>query len=227
MKIRIFVNPSRLRQWHLALADRLAQTGHIVALAFAEGGATLPAGLALLMAIERKLYRLPADHPSQRPRFEAVTHLAVDMADADLLIDLTVIGAAVGSAADAAGHRPIPLLRLLFNGLPSEIEAMNAIIDGRVPHIAIQGHDGQIIASGRPAIRTPHVMACALDAVFTESIDVISGAIDGVANSSTLESHVAMTFPRRALRGRAWAFAIRSISLGVRERVGFGRTHRT
>ncbi|MBY0612788.1 MAG: hypothetical protein K2P80_11455 [Beijerinckiaceae bacterium] len=176
MKLRIFVNPSRLRRWHLSLAHRLIAVGHDVAFAFAEGGPTLPAALNALLRLERRLYGLKGDRPSERLPFEAAGSFLRDMPNPDLIIDLTVIGAGRGQAADRTR-----ILSLSFDGDRSEMTAVGAIIGAHQPMLRVTDGDGGVLAIGRPALEKPYVLARALDEVFTRAVTLLLKAVAGHA----------------------------------------------
>lgn len=221
MKLRIFVNPSRLRRWHLSLAHRLIAAGHDVAFAFAEGGPTLPAALEALLRLERRLYGLKGDRPSARLPFEAAGSFLRDMGDPDLIIDLTVIGAGHGQAS---GH--IRILGLSFDGESSEMAAVGAILGARQPMLRVTDGDGETLAIGRPALEKPYVLARALDEVFTRAVTLLLKAVAGhaVVLPTTLARTAAVRPTGAALVrfGLTSFFARLAVALGVSAR---DRTH--
>jgi len=127
MKLRIFVNPSRLRRWHLDLAQSLEARGHLVRFAFAEGGPVLPLALRVYLRLECGLGARPSG-PGDRVGFDAMLSRAGELARPDIIIDLT----AAGSAGVPAGART---LRLLFYGSSDESAAMANLCSGRMPRL--------------------------------------------------------------------------------------------
>ena len=173
MKLRIFVNPSRLRRWHLTLGYSLTKAGHQVSFAFAEGGPTLSSVLESVLRLERILYRLPGKRPSKRVSFDEAGPFLRDMAEPDIIIDLTVIGAGKGQA-DAGS---VPLFHLLFDGDRSEAAAIGSVLAGRNPLLTIVDGAGEAIAVGRPAVEKPYVLGQALDEIFTRAVTILVKAV--------------------------------------------------
>ena len=86
LRIRLLLNASAPRRWHIELADRLRRQGHSVDIA-AEPGPTAPPGLQLLMQLEQTVYGLPPQHATATapaPPLQVCFH-----ASPELIIDLT------------------------------------------------------------------------------------------------------------------------------------------
>ena len=173
MKLRIFVNPSRLRRWHLTLAEQALAVGHEIGFAFAEGGPTLPLSLAVLMRFERLAYGIAPDRASQRLPFDYFAGLTAPMADAEAVLDLTTIGAA--HAPDIA---PTRRLRLLFDGIADERAAVAAVIQNRHPRLSIVDETQSCLFEATPAVEHPLFLSLCLDNVFTRAVTLILKAID-------------------------------------------------
>ena len=173
MKLLIFVNPSRLRRWHLTLAEKATAAGHRVALAFAEGGPTLPMTLSALMGFERLVYGIPGGRASERLAFDHFAGLTGVMADADAVLDLTTIGAAY-----APDHARTHRLRLLFDGVPDERAAIQAVANGRQPHLSVENDARCCLFEGVPAVEHPLFMSLCLDDIFTRAVTIILKALD-------------------------------------------------
>ena len=200
MKLRIFVNPSRLRRWHLTLAHRLGGAGHHVSFAFAEGGPTLPAVLNVVMAIERRLYRLPEQHPSQKLDFVDLASLTADMQHPELILDLTVKG--VDASAMAC-----PVIGLFFDGRRGEEAAIVATLGARRTVLTATDERGCVVVEARPAIETTQVLSQALDDVFTRAITVLVKAVGAPPPGGTRP----LSYPSQA--GTAGAAAITASGL--------------
>lgn len=177
MKLRVFVNPSRLRWWHIQLARQLTLSGHDVSFAFAEGGPTLSSMLDVLLRVERRIYRLQGRRPSQRIAFNEISPFLGQMDFPNLVIDLTVIGAGKGQAEACNA----PILNLLFDDDPSEAAAVSAVLAGRGVMLTVVDGAGAIVAAARPAIEKPYVLGKTLDDIFGRAILALCKAVAGHA----------------------------------------------
>ena len=171
MKIRIFVNPSRIRNWHLALATSLSSIGHEVAFAFREGGRTLPAAYSIWLALERRIYRLSREHLSCRIGFAEIGAFLADMPAPNLVIDLTILPSGVESLAS--------VLTLHFDGDRSEAAAISQVISGGAPRLSVATASGNEVMSGLPAVEKPHSLAQAMDHIFARCITLLVKSVAG------------------------------------------------
>ena len=111
MKLTLRLDPLRLRRWHIALAEILARrAGMHLSIEWNRTGEPLPAAVALLFALERLVYGLPADDtvgaaPADLGRFAAASEAP------DLVLDLT---AGMGTKNTAR------TLLLTFDGMADE-----------------------------------------------------------------------------------------------------------
>ncbi len=179
MKIRILINPSRARRWHLLLAEKLASADHTVALAFAEGGRSLNPCIAMLMGFERFIYRKSHNNASGRVNFTQFDGLLNEMSQPDLIINLT--------------NRTIKdtslSLRLLFNGDTDEMSAVSAILHGEAPHICVVTEKGEIVFQGLPAIEPNQILSSAFNFVLIRCVTILAKA---VVNIKTDQKKVCM-----------------------------------
>jgi len=179
MKIRIFVNPSRLRRWHILLADRLMACAHTVAFAFAEGGPTLPLSLELCLRLERLAFRGCRRSVAKRLNFDFFAGLTRNLPDPDLIIDLTVTCAGAASIEGTAAAN----LQLLFDGNPSEIFAVSAMTRRRHPVLAVVMLNGSLpdlyraALIGRPLTRGETLLGRSLDLSFQRAIALLVKAV--------------------------------------------------
>src|SRR5262249_48938027 len=98
MKVTLRLDPSRLRRWHVRLAERLARrAGTQVGIAWSAGAAPLPGTIELLMTLERLIYRLPPGDEAAASKGD-LARFVTDEA-ADLVIDFTGAPAAARSWA--------------------------------------------------------------------------------------------------------------------------------
>src|SRR6187431_1421996 len=101
MRLTLRLDPTRLRRWHVALADTLARrAGTRLSVEWNPGGVPLPTAVALLFGLERLVYGLPVDDtanaaPADLARFGAASEAP------DLVLDFTA-GVPHASADQAA-----------------------------------------------------------------------------------------------------------------------------
>ncbi len=188
MKIRIYVNPSRARRWHVLLAERLIGVGHEVAFAFAEGGLLSPRSVSTLSSFERFLYRKPGDYASKLISFDRFSGLTSDMPEPEIIIDLTAskIGQDnEGTPATVSGLKPITL-RLLFDGSPDVSAAIAAILDGHAPKLHVTTQSGRIVFEGLPAVERDQLLSSGLGFIFMRAITIIVRAVTNLETSQPL-----------------------------------------
>jgi hypothetical protein len=184
MKIRILINPSRARHWHLLLANRLMDSCHEVVFAFAEGGKSLNPFIAMLMAFERIVYRKSQSHASTRISFDLFAGLTGAMSNPDLVINLT----------NRTSLDLCPTLRLLFNGNTDEMAAIQAILGGKAPHVSAVKEEGEVVFEGLPAIEPNQMLSSAFNFVLIRCVTILARA---VVNIETNQKNLASICDRK------------------------------
>jgi hypothetical protein len=180
MKIRILINRSRARSWHILLADRLMGLGHEVAFAFVEGGASLNPLIALLIGFENIAYRKSQDCATKRIKFDFFAGLTGDMPEPDVIINLT----------NSAYKHSVLTLRLLFDGAADEGAAISAILHGCAPHLSVVTGDGELVFEGLPAIERNQLLSAAFGFVLTRSITMLARAIVSIQTQQPLSAPI-------------------------------------
>ncbi len=184
MKIRILINPSRARYWHLLLAEKLKAAKHEVAFAFAEGGRSLNPCIALIMGFERIVYRQAQDHASSRVKFATFDGLTNEMSEPDLVINLT----------NRTIKDTTSTLRLLFNGDTDEMAAVAAILRGKAPIVSIVTEEGETVFKGLPSIEPNQILSSAFNFVLIRCVTILAKAIVNIkTNQAKTESDVERT----------------------------------
>jgi hypothetical protein len=178
MKIRILINRSRARSWHIMLADRLMGLGHEVAFAFVEGGASLNPFIALLIGFENIAYRKSQDCATKRIKFDFFAGLTGDMPEPDLIINLT----------NSAYKHPSLTLRLLFDGMADEGAAISAILQKTAPRLSVVTGDGELVFEGLPAIERNQLLSAAFGFVLTRAITMLARAIVSIQTQQPLSA---------------------------------------
>jgi hypothetical protein len=174
LRLSVCLAPSRLRQWHLRVVDRLAaRPDTVVTVAWASGATALPPALAALLAFEKLIYGLPGRHASDKAEpADLARFVTVGDPPADLVIDL--------SSVETTAERPT--WRLTFDGIADEAAGIGALVQGRMPVLAVvDAASGRRIASGRPGTDHREVLALALEDVLARAGLLISAALDGAA----------------------------------------------
>ncbi len=190
MKLRIFVNPSRLRRWHLLLAERLASRGMEVAFAFSEGGPSIHPGLGILQKIERSFYNRRAENSVEGPAsaripMASLAGLTGDMPSPDYILDLTVTRVGVAASGNLAPDR---ILSLLFDGNPDESAAIAAILKETAPVLRVVNAKREIIVEGLPAIERSLLLSSAFDYVLIRSVTMILKAFVNIKAGEPLKA---------------------------------------
>jgi hypothetical protein len=135
---------------------------------------TWPAGVELISRLDRLLHRLPGDHAIDRIAHDSLKLRRWDELQREAPFDV-VIDCSGGLCAPPAGDR---ILTPLFDGVPSELGAMSAILDGRSVEVAVceQGRTPSSTVA-RPALSNRDCLTEALDNVISRMIDVIKGEV--------------------------------------------------
>lgn len=171
MQIELILDPRRLRRWHLRLAERIAErSGAAPAIRHAMAdGPEDPPGFALLLALERLLFRLsgerlcdpvtPADLPG-RPA-EGTPDLVVDLSG--------------GVSADPSPRS----LVLTCSGLPADAGAIAAVLARKPPLLALgpAAEAAHPSRTWRVALERPESALLSLEAIFGRMIGLVLSAL--------------------------------------------------
>lgn len=218
-KPKIAIRIARPWRWQLALVGRLRAAGHPAWIVRAPA-APLPAGLGLLLSLERMLYGIAGEHPADLvPANEMEPVYGEAEQEADFVFDLA------GAEPDGFG--------VTFDGVPGEHGLLAALLDGRSPRLVIIAPDGAALAEGLPAIEDPAVLTRALGCVFARLADLIERVIrDGGRPArpcpATAPAASAMRgaagFLARGIGSRLSARMTRLLTGGPRWCIGWRRT---
>jgi hypothetical protein len=179
MLLALRLDPSRLRQWHRHVAERLAQRPDTTVVVEWGTAAPRPArAVELLLALERRIHggRTAATAPATAADFAAWTDspLKTGVNTLDVVVDLCGDGAA--APADAR------LLRLTFDGGGGEEAALAALIGGRTPVVAvIEAATGAEVVSGHAGSETHRVLGAAFADIAARAATLLVAALDGAA----------------------------------------------
>lgn len=204
-RIVIVVPRNRFLRWHQRLRKRLqrvvpnAQT----AFHFEQRGEAWPDGVAPLLALEHLLLRRSrtalADMLDPRAETEA------NSPPADLVVDL-VGGAQVDGAR---------VLRLRYDGEPTDHGAVAALLSGRAPTIAVEDAvTGAILAQGLPSLEAADGLTGGLDAVYSRAATLIEQALTASAAPISPPTPGVKREPKRPA-----AFAARNIAFQAARRI--------
>lgn len=174
MRLILRLDPTRLRRWHLRLVDRLTtRAGIELGIQWAVIGEKLPSALPLLFALERLVYRLPADGiAAEAEASDLASFVDTQKVKADLVLDFTG-----GMPRD--GERT---WHITFDGAPSEMAALAAIAEWRTPVVAIKdASTGAEIVTGHPGTENGGVFVLAFEDVLARTSTLLLAALDGAA----------------------------------------------
>jgi hypothetical protein len=201
MRLTIRLDPNRLRQWHLRLAERLARRPDTrVAVDWSATGEALPSAVPLLFSLERLIYRLPGDGLAATAGIgDFAPFRARGPEPADLVLDLC-----------GAGRRPGERTwQLTFDATPSEAAAIGALMQSRKPVVAmIDLETGAEIAGGRPGAETNDILVLAFEDVLARTMTLVKAALDGAAARTGGKAPA----PAAASTRAAARFAMRSLA---------------
>ena len=155
------------RRWHQRFLSALKSSGNELQLLDSGYRSSLPAGLGLLLTLERLLFRA-GDNV-----FEPVDlAMAEGPPNGEFVIDLSGFSAAMGSHA--------PRLSPLFDKCCDPNSAIAAVLDGRAPRLEIEFRDAmgaRIVASGLPAVENRHSLSRSLGQIFARSASLLLRAL--------------------------------------------------
>lgn len=170
MRLRLNIDASPLRRWHLLLIERLRSVaGVALSVSLPETGPADQSGLGPLFRVEGLLHGLRPDGLfAVASRAEITAPIDGLAADADLVVDL-----GTGSAA-VPGHR----WTLHFDGEAGEGALVAALLAGRIPLVELR--DGaQLVAAGRPGSENGRIFLAKLDDILSRVVTLIAAAVSG------------------------------------------------
>jgi hypothetical protein len=231
VRIVLAYDSGSLRRWHLWLAEALGRQ-HEIALSGLELVRPWPKSLALLQSLERLIYRQPdmsaSDFCDSDAPLNTVAASDIARGGFDLLIDVTA-----GMRAAIPGLRTIAPL---FSGVPDELAAADALLNGALVNLSIYDSAEQLpLWQGRSAAEDRKILSKALDNAFCRAGTLLAKAADrapGVsddeqsrrksphrpyARSGSEITHLAASVPAKAAsllkklcgRGHEWGIAWR------------------
>jgi hypothetical protein len=218
LRIRLLLNASAPRRWHIELADRLRRQGHSVDIA-AEPGPTAPPGLQLLMQLEQTVYGLPPQHATATapaPPLQVCFH-----ASPELIIDLTS-----AQPEEGASRR----LKPFYDSQASEAAAVEALLGRRAPRIDLRLYEpGQgsprLIATADPALENRDLFTPGFDAVVACVASLITGAVKKLATQGEIVT-IEPTAASNAPPASAGMFALTTLAHKVANRLTRLAVHR-
>lgn len=209
MRLTLRLDPKRLRRWHVALADTLARrAGTRLSVEWKPDGEPLPTAVALLFALERLVYGLPADDtasaaPADLARFGAASEAP------DLVLDFTA------GAPHAGADRAARTWRITFDGVADETGALAALAHGRTPVVAINdAATGAVIVSGHPGTETAGIMTLGFRDVLARTTTLVIAALDGTAPPIEADAQAHALSPTAVAR-----FAMKSLARAAARRL--------
>lgn len=222
MRLAVVIDREHVRHWHMRFVDDLRADGHEVIVAAANGVRRRQSD-GFDRMFERRLYRIPHDHPTALIRPMHRTPV-IDI-DQCPVVDLTV---------DLAGSSAmIPVIAPVFEGSRDEECAAAAIIGGRSPGIGVVYRATppaveRLVAVGSPAITDRDVLVRALDQYSHGAVRMLRQTIKRIALGQALPT---LTQEDDGIHGpcrRPASFAAKSLSgklVARLRRMAHGREH--
>jgi hypothetical protein len=169
MRLTLIIDPGRLRAWQAALADELRARGHQVRISHCPRGPAWPPSVALLISLERLVYRCPA-----APVPAGALAMSPDDGDGtDLTLDLSF-----GAAGPIQGR----VIRPVWNGAISEEHLLGALIAGRPLVCGVQDSAAPHVPWQVPvATEDRRVVARGLDQTGGRAAVMLLSATDAIA----------------------------------------------
>lgn len=167
MRIAVVVDPRAVRRWQGLIRDRLL-AGADVRFRAGGSGPPLPGAVAALLALEKLVAWRGRD--ALFDRIDAPPgSWWTDGDEVDLVLDLD------GAETPSDGHAAV---RPVFDGLPSELALVSALLAGRMPEIAVvDRRDGSALAVGRPSSEGGGGLTGALDSVLSRAVVLIESLV--------------------------------------------------
>ena len=135
MKICVVAGKTCAREWHRMLVVRLLEEGHDVALFVSDVSPALPAALSMTLAFERLVYGIPGKSLIAAIRSDADELGALRRVQEKSGLFDVVIRLDGSETKTPNGQR---IVRPLFNGVPSEVGALDATLDEREILIGVE-----------------------------------------------------------------------------------------
>jgi hypothetical protein len=199
MKLVLRLDPTRLRRWHLHLAERIAlRPDTQVSVEWSPNAAPLPSAVSMLLATERLIYRLPADDITSAAPARDFAKFQTAPGQADLVLDFTASEPGTG----------IKTWRLTFDGVADEKAALAALTQWRTPVVQIvDAVTGATIVAGHPGTESAAVFTLAFGDVLARTATLVVAALDGAlarqvegpCEAAQLSTRAVATFAAKSL----------------------------
>jgi hypothetical protein len=199
MKVGLLVAPAGGRLWHHWLAADLVAAGHdVVALvpgAKVRGYGRWPPGLRLTLFLDALMHRTEGGHALDPVPVEALVPGRQGATEARLDADAPAFDIVVHCVSGLSCDNTIAprILSLRFDGVDSEVGAITALIDQRLPLLTLE--DSRLLGACEritPAVASCVCLSEALDNVFSCAVELL------VARINHQGSPVAKAAPRDA-----------------------------
>ena len=184
----VIVPASRPRLWQKVLVDRLRAAGHDVAVRH-QPLAPWPAAAAQVLDFERRIFRRRG--PGLATPVDAIPEVARSRLP-DLRLDLSGV----------AAPSPLPTVRLLFDGQPSDFAVAVAAAAGALPDIEAVLEDGRVVGRAAPMIDKRETTALAAEDVLARAITLAVSVVARFDQGWPQEARPAKPASARAGAGR-------------------------
>jgi hypothetical protein len=214
------------RRWHVKLAEHLASAGHEVALAEHPSASpdAMGAGFSLLVRLERLIYGIALPLRTEASAWPSSLSRALE--ERDLVVDF----AGEGLAATVAAPTLIPL----YDGVAGEAAAVEALLDGGSPRLAIalrcpSDSAARLVAQAFPAIEEPQILTRSLERVLAHMEGLIARTIERFRGEGLeAEGEPIPALPGTSMPGpaRTALFVGRGLAAKIAARISRLCTHR-
>lgn len=173
--VRLRLDRTALRGWHLRLLERLSQQNDCRVGVEAVDGPTgaLPENAELLFRLEAMIHGLPRPGlATPAAPLALAPYESVEGGDPDVILDLS--GDGTGSATAT--------WRLDVDGVPGEPGLLAALFSGHAPVVALRDGAGTAVVAGRLGAESQTVMLVAFEDYLARTITLIEAAVKGAAS---------------------------------------------
>lgn len=171
MRIGLLTDLDGQRVWHGWLASALAEHGHTFVVLRPGTDAVVPlaASLQLALWLDPILFKLKGEHAFDACRQQKIADEQAGQKFSEQPFDVLIDASASAQSAHEAHKR----IRLLFNDQPSELAAVNAVLESRNVVLSLVDASAAVIETARPGIERPECLTCGLDNVFSAVVELL------------------------------------------------------
>lgn len=196
MRIGLLTELEGQRAWHRWLAIDLARSGHDLVIVRPASAAMrgCPSGLQVALWLDPMLFKLKGERAFDVLLNDTIPERAAGAASSGDSFDV-LIDASSGAGPTPPARR---VIRLLFNDVPSELAAVNAVLDPWPVVVTIDDGTGDAYETALPGLERRACLSVALDNIFSGVVELLAERISAGDDHSDRASRVDTTQAKRA-----------------------------